>query len=181
MVKPYLIKQQLSPEQNKVLDEVLFQRADTVIAYKILSRQYSETKRKIKAIEKKLIVMMQELGEKDFTPRRIEGEIAAIENKYPVIDKAIKNYKEDMRNFDHLIGMPNFRIFNPERPDDWHIRGMRSHLRSAEMYIDRGLDALRITKRYFKNITEAFQWHNEMQKLRKYRQLTKPVTEPITN
>jgi hypothetical protein len=65
----YHLKQQLTPEQNKVLDEVLFEKENTVIACKILLKQYGDTKRKIKAIEKKLIVLMQQQPENNTTPR----------------------------------------------------------------------------------------------------------------
>jgi hypothetical protein len=165
MVKTYLIKQQLTPEQNKVLDEVLFERENTVLAYKILSKQYGDTKRKIKQIEKRLVELMQRQPEnQQVSLRWIEYEIAAIENKYPVIDKAIKYYKEQMKYCDQFLSRPDLRTFNPEHQSNWHISGMQNHLRQAHMYIERGVDAIRITKRYFEKITTAFKSNELHQK-----------------
>jgi hypothetical protein len=171
MVKTNLLKQQFSPEQNKVFDEILFERENTVLAYKILLKQYAATKSKIRTIEKKLIDPVQEINETDFTLRRIEYEIAAIENKYKAIDKAIKNYKDAMKNFDHIIVNPHGRTFNPNSVMDWYTNGLKNHLRTAHYAIEQGLDAIRITKRYFKNITQVFQSNALRQKYLKSRQL----------
>src|SRR5690348_12049395 len=112
MINIYLLKQQLSPEQNKVLDELLDHRENTLLAYKELQKQYSNTKRNVKTAEKKLIAILPQLPENSFTPRWIEGEIGSIENKYTAIDKAIKNYKQSMQFFNKDISSPWFRAFN---------------------------------------------------------------------
>jgi hypothetical protein len=163
----YSLKPLLSPEQNKVFDEVLRQHEDTVAAYKHLAKSYSSVKSRIRSIEKRLVALMSSLPENDWTPRRIEGEIGAIENKYRAIDKAIKNYKQEMHSFDHIINMPQFRMFNPQHQQDWSIGGLKRHLSMAHYYIEQGLDAIRITKRYFKNITDAFKSYAERQKWKK--------------
>src|SRR5437868_4215252 len=138
MINISLLRQLLNPEQIKVLEEVLSQREDTILGYKILQKQYSNTKRNIKAIEKKLIRELQNLPEDSFFPRRIEAEIAAIENKYPAVDKAIKNYKQAMQYFNRCLSDPYFRLFNPQNQWDRSIQNLRSYLGTANICIDGG-------------------------------------------
>jgi hypothetical protein len=167
----YSLKPLLSPEQNKVFDDVLLQHENIVLEYKYLAKKYSDVKRNVRVNEKKMVALMGRLPENDWTPRRIENEIGAIENKYTAIEKAIRNYKQEMHSFDHIINMPNFRMFNPQHQQDWAIGGLKRHLSMAHHYIELGLDAIRITKRYFKNISEAFKWQASMEKLRNQRAL----------
>jgi hypothetical protein len=169
MININLLKQQLTPEQNKVLEEVFTEREDVLLGYKYLQKKYSGTKGNIKRIEKKLIVMMEQSSADAFTPKWIEGEIASIENKYPAIDKAIKNYRQSMQFFNRDINHPLFRTFNPHNMHDRIIQNLKSHLYSANQSIDGALDAIRITGRYFKNITTAFQSHAARQKIQKSR------------
>jgi hypothetical protein len=56
MVNIFLIKQSLSPEQIKVLNEVLFERDNTMLAFKIFMKDYLGAKSKIRAIEKSLSI-----------------------------------------------------------------------------------------------------------------------------
>jgi exonuclease VII small subunit len=163
----YAIKLRLAPEQNKVFEDVVMQWEDTIQAYKHLQKKYSGVKKNIKAIEKKLVIMLNDLPEKDFTPIRIEHEIGRIENKYIAIDKAIKNYKQCMQSFNHIVSLPNFSTFNPHLERDWFITGLKNPLYSANSEINQGLDAIRITKRYFNNITNAFKYYAERQKMLK--------------
>jgi prolyl-tRNA synthetase len=106
--------------------------------------------------------------------------MGAIENKYKVIDKAIKNYKEQIRYFNNIIGRPEFRMFIPGRENDWNIGGLKTHLRYANQYIEQGLDAIRITKRYFKNISNTFQSNTDFQKSKKSLEIRKAIMETKT-
>jgi exonuclease VII small subunit len=161
----YIIKLQLTTEQNKVFEEVLLQWEDTVQAYKYLQKKYSGVKRNIKAIEKKLVKELSDSREDSFTLRWVEREVASIENKYASLDKAIKNYRQAMQSFNHMVGLPNFRTFNPTNRFDWHITNLKNSLSRANMEITGALDGIRITKRYFNNITTAFKAHATRQKM----------------
>ena len=118
---------------------------------------------------------MSELPENAFTPRWIEGEIASIENKYPTIDKAIKNYRQSMQFFNRDISYPLFRTFDPHNKYDRAIQNLKTHLYSANQSINQALDAIRITGRYFKNITTAFQSHAALRKIQNRSLLSKPL------
>jgi len=175
----YLLKQELSPDQAKVFEEIILQWEDTQLAYKHVQKRYSGIKRNIKAIEKRLIVLMDSVPEKDHTPRWIEWEIASIENKYKVIDKAIKNYKEVMQVFNKIVSMPNFRTFNPNHQNDWFIYNLKNPLSLANHHINQALDAMRITKRYFHNISNTFKSHAERVKLMKRYAAMPPPPAPV--
>jgi exonuclease VII small subunit len=161
----YRIKPELTAEQNKVFEEVLLQWEDTVQAYKYLQKKYAGVKKNIKAIEKKLVKEMNDSMEDSFTLRWVGREVASIENKYAGIDKAIKNYRQAMQSFNHIAGLPNFRMFNPGNRLDWHITNLKNSLSRANMEITGALDGIRITKRYFNNITTAFKAHATRKKI----------------
>jgi hypothetical protein len=167
MIKIALIRQQLTPDQNRVFEEVATQYEDTVEAFNIMRKQYSGVKSRVRAIEKRLVTLLRNMPDRSLTPMTVEGNIGSIERKYIDIDKAIKYYKQEMSYFNQVLNGPHFRSFNPFHEGDWAIGNLKRHLREAYFYIERGLDALRITQRYFDHITKAFKWHADFQKRQK--------------
>jgi predicted nucleic acid-binding Zn-ribbon protein len=158
MIHIHFLKQQLDPEQNKLLEEVLHERELTLQRFKNLRKKYSGLKSNVKRIEKKLLIIMQQLPEETFIPRWIQNEIESIEKKYSGIDKAIEKYKSSQL-FNEVLKSVNFTQGNsPEQFKD-RIRRMRGWLSTCGTYIFSAEDDIRITKRYFKNIRSAFEAH----------------------
>jgi hypothetical protein len=163
----------LSAEQLKAMEEVLDKRQLTLDSFKLLRKDYARVKTNVKRIEKKLLALMEEDGDDKFTCKWIEREIASIENKYPAIEKAMKHYNEAMKSFNHTITAPYFLSFRPEEPTPgWSgspLRSLKSYLSSADSRIDEAANAIRITKRYFKNAASAFKSHATLKAARKQR------------
>jgi len=159
MLNIQFLKQQLDPDQNKLLDEVLDIRELTFQRFKNLKSKYSGLKNNIKRIEKKLLVVMQQSPEETFVPWWVQKEVESIEKKYTGIDKAIEKYKSTLQLFNNeLESVYSHERNSPERFKDG-IRRMRSWLASCGTFIFSAENDIRITKRYFKNIRSAFESH----------------------
>jgi hypothetical protein len=159
MIKIHILKQRLDPEQNKLLDDVLNERELMLDSFKLLRKKYSGMKNNIKRIEKKLLVAMEQMPEEKFIPQWIEREVESIEKKYPGIEKAIQKYKSSMQLFNkELESVYFFKSHSPEQFTDG-TRRLRSHLYICGSYISSAENDMRITKRYFKNISSAFESH----------------------
>jgi len=157
----------LSPEQFKAIQPVLQEREIILESFKLMKKDYAAVKNKIKSIEKKLAVLMQQAGDNSFTCKWIEHEVEHIEKKYPVIEHAIMHYKRAISAFHHILDGPRLYSFNPSETYGSYITNLRNYLSSAESYIDRAQDAIRITERYFKNISFAFKAHASLMAARK--------------
>ena len=102
---------------------------------------------------------MEQLPEETFVPRWIQNEIESIEKKYSGIEKAIEKYKSSLELFNKELESVYFQKGNsPEQFKD-RTRRMRGWLSTCGTYIFSAEDAIRITKRYFKNIRTAFEGH----------------------
>lgn len=155
----HFLNQQLDPEQNKLLDEVLHESELTLQRFKKLRQKYSGLKSNVKSIEGKLFVIMQQLHGETFIPWWIQNEIASIENKYNGIEKAIVKYKASAQLFKKELESENlFKSHSPEQFKD-RTRRMRGWLSTCDTYIFSAENDIRITKRYFKNIRSAFEAH----------------------
>jgi hypothetical protein len=163
----------LSPEQLKALEDVFEKRELTLESFKLMRKDYARVKANVKRIEKKLLALIEEEGHDAFIGKWIEREVASIENKYAAIENAIKHYNTHMQSFNRTITSPHFYSFSPGTGYGSTPNQLRSCLSSASGRIDEALNAIRITKRYFKNITSAFKSHREMMERKKQRERTK--------
>ncbi len=157
----------LNPEQLKVMEGVLEHRQLTLDSFKLMRKDYSQVKSNVKKIEKKLLKIIEQVGDRDHIPQWIVREVTSIEKKYKDVDHATKKYKQYMSAFNRVITAYNFREFNPHEFYHSPVRTLRSHLSVADTYINQAQDAIRITGRYFKNITSAFQGHARLMEGRK--------------
>jgi hypothetical protein len=165
----------LSPEQLKAMEEVLDKRQMTLDSFDLMRKDYARVKNNVKRIEKKLLALIEENDPDTHVCRWVEREIASIENKYPAIEKAISHYNQAMKSFYSGISSPHFLTFKPEeeRTPFWGsspLRNLKSYLSSADSRINEALNAIRITKRYFKNIASAFKGHATLKAARKERE-----------
>jgi hypothetical protein len=151
-----LISETLSPENRIKFDGVLTNHDAALLNFKKLKSKYSSIKSNIKRIEKKIVIMMDELPEQN-NSNWVMNEIRSIENKYECIDKWIKRYKEHEDSFIRTIKSDAL-----SRMDNFNDTIMRLNNCSAYSNSDiaQANDCIRITKRYFKNITTAFKYHS---------------------
>jgi hypothetical protein len=169
----HFLKMRLDPEQNKALDLALYNRETTAVAYKLLRKKYAGLKGNIKRIEKKLLMIMQEAGEENFVCRWVQREVEHIENKYPGIDKAAKKYAEAQRAFNKELENIYFFKCSTSYQFTNGMQTLDSWLRTANSYISSAENDMRITKRYFKNITSAFASHATTMAYKKAMELRK--------
>jgi hypothetical protein len=158
----------LRPEQQKALEGVLEDRLMTLESFKLMRKDYSKVKSKVKQIEKKLVAIMEQADEKDYTGRWIMREVESIEKKYKDIEYAIKHYNQSMRMFNSFINSHHLSQYDFEQRQ-WGgpVSQLKSYLSSADGRINDALNAIRITERYFKNITSAFKGHASQMAYRK--------------
>lgn len=163
----------LNQEQLKAMEEVFEKREQTIEGFKLMRKKYAGIKNRIRAIEKKLQVIIEQQGDKDSVSFWIIREVSSIENKYKDIEFAIGHYNEAMRLFNQQINSPHFWGFKPEEVATHFqyspVNQLKSFLALADSRIDNAMDAMRITERYFKNVASAFKSHAELSAHRKQR------------
>ncbi len=109
---------------------------------------------------------MEQAEGDDFVFHHIGRQVESIENKYKDIEFAIKHYNMSMNSFHHRINSPDFTQFDPQQPVYGYgynpLRDLKNYLSLANGRIDNAMDAMRITERYFKNVTSAFKGYAQL-------------------
>ena len=159
----------LSPEQLKAMEGVLHKRELTLESFNLLRKDYTRVKSKVKKIEKKLLVLIEEEGSDSFFCRFLEYEIAHIENKYKAIEQAISRYNATMKSFNDFIASPTFLSFYRQDDGNYSLNHLNNYLNTATTYINDASNAIRITGRYFKNIADMQKSHAKLQEAIKQR------------
>ncbi len=167
MIDVFRLRRDLNPVQLELMEEILMRRDMTLDCYKLFRKNYSGVKSRVRRIEKKLLTIMQQVEPESFVPRWIQGEVSHIEKKYILIEKAIRQYKFAMKSFNDIVNAPGFIHFDPDQKYNGTIYALNNYLSSADRCIDEALGCIRITERYFKNITSAFEGHARLESLRK--------------
>lgn len=161
----------LSPERLKAMEGILERRELTLESFKLMKKDYSQVKSKVKQIEKKLLSVMEQEGNDASVCKWVEREVIHIENKYKDIDHAIKHYKIAMSGFNRDINRPEFWSFPlPETHSGFYshpLGNLRSHLSTADGRINDAMNAMRITERYFKNVASTFKSHANLVAIKK--------------
>lgn len=163
------------------MEDVLERRELTLESFKLLRKDYSRLKSRVKAIEKKLMPVIEQEGNGSFVSNWIGREVASIENKYKDIDHAIKYYNVAMKSFNDTIHSPYFINFNPQDKFNSPLYNLKSYLNAADMRITAAFHAIRITQRYFKNISSAFKGHATLMASKNKRSNLQGLTPLPTN
>ncbi len=163
----------LNQAQLDAMEEVFVKREQTLESFKLMRKKYAGIKNRIKAIEKKLLVIMEQEKDDAWVSHWIMREVASIENKYKDIELGIKRYNQTMNFFNDTINSRQFWGFKPEEVvthfQHSPVNQLKSYLGSADSHIGQALNAMRITERYFKNISSFFKSHADMLALKKQR------------
>lgn len=170
-----LFGETLSAENKIKFDDMLDQHNATLLNFKKLKSKYSSIKSNIKRIEKKIVIMMDEMPERNSSDM-VMNEIRSIENKYECIEKWIKKYKEQQSYFIKTI--KSDALNRTENFNDTILR-LNYFSSYSNSDIAQANDCIRITKRYFKNITFAFKYHSMAVMLKKNRARTQAQQPPL--
>ena len=151
----------LNPESKIKFDDMYAKHIETLERYKRLKKDVANIKSNIKSIQKANLKMQNELPEGNRYDS-IKYEILSIENKYAGIAKAIKKYKLNQKYF-----MGYFSVKYRTSLDENTYRNLNNYTSNSNENIAEANNCIRITKRYFKNISDRFASHKKLKEIMK--------------
>jgi hypothetical protein len=162
------LQQNLTADEFKMLEDVLSKIENALLCHKEVLRRYSGIKSNIKKIEKKMALLAEELTEDHSPLMWIPYEIEKIERKYPGIEKAIKNHMQSMAAIKMSLKngfSPNYKHYSST------LQTLNMHVYICDAANHKAEDDMRITKRYFKNISRHMEWAVKFIKMRRYKRM----------